>query len=44
MLKKIYKKDGLIMIPQKKDSMKLLYSLIKGMTKKEYYQSIGYIY
>ena len=44
MLKKLYKKNGIIMIFDKNNSMKLNYSLIKMIFEKEYYQSLGYIY
>ena len=44
MLKKIYKKNGIIIISNKKECMGLLYSLINGYNKKDYYLTLGYQY
>lgn len=44
MLKKLYKKNGIIIISKQDESMKLYYALINNILKKDYYKSLGYIY
>ena len=44
MLKKLYKKNGIIRISKEYDSMKLYYAFIHNLSKKDYYQTLGYIY
>ena len=47
MLKKLYKKNGILIIFDKdKDNtnMKLYYSMINKILKKDFYQTIGYLY
>jgi len=47
MLKKLYKKNGLIIIAEKElDNLntKMYYSLLNRILKKDFYKNLGYIY
>jgi hypothetical protein len=48
MLKKLYKKNGIIMISVNNDytntNMKLNYALINKILKKDFYKTLGYSY